>query len=225
MLQTRYALIVAGGAGLRMGSDIPKQFLELHSKPILMHTINAFYTYDALVKIIVVLPNEQIDFWKHLYEKHNFSIKHELVAGGSERFYSVKNGLAAISDKNSLVAIHDGVRPLVSGNTLSRCFETAKKYNVAIPVIDSVDSIRYIENNESKALERSRVKLVQTPQVFNTEMIKLAYEQAYSQEFTDDASVFENAGNQVHLVEGNSENLKITKPHDLQYASHFLLPL
>lgn len=210
-------IIVAGGKGERMNADVPKQFLEIHRKPILMHTIEAFYRYDNQISIIVVLPFAQIDFWKELCQKHHFAVSYQIVAGGETRFHSVKNGLN-LADENSLIAVHDGVRPLVSRDTISRCFENAARCRAVVPVTDLVDSIRYSDEKENHACDRSKYKLVQTPQVFDGNLLKKAYKQDFSPAFTDDASVVEALGTKIHLVEGNSENIKITTNFDLKLA-------
>ena len=213
----KYAVIVAAGSGKRMGSEIPKQFLELAGKPVLMHSIGQFREYDDTTNIIVVLPQEQIPFWKSLLERYSFRIPHIIVKGGDKRFHSVRNGLEII-DSPGLVAIHDGVRPLVSKETIRRCFEAAGKNGSAIPVISPADSIRMVTGQGSVSVNRLHVKLVQTPQVFDANLIKKAYLQDYSDDFTDDATVLERAGETVFLVEGNPENIKITTPEDLLVA-------
>ncbi|HSL86631.1 MAG TPA: 2-C-methyl-D-erythritol 4-phosphate cytidylyltransferase [Bacteroidales bacterium] len=213
----KYAVIVAAGSGKRMGSEIPKQFLELAGKPVLMHSIGQFREYDDKTNIIVVLPQEQIPFWKSLLERYSFRIPHIIVKGGDKRFHSVRNGLEII-DSPGLVAIHDGVRPLVSKETIRRCFEAAGKNGSAIPVISPADSIRMVTGQGSVSVNRLHVKLVQTPQVFDANLIKKAYLQDYSDDFTDDATVLERAGETVFLVAGNPENIKITTPEDLLVA-------
>jgi len=217
MIKQKIALIVAGGKGERMNANIPKQFLEIKGKPILMHTLEAFYRFDATIQLILVLPSVQIEFWNSLCEKHAFNITHQIVKGGQVRFYSVKNGLNTISN-SALVAVHDGVRPLVSMETIARCFDAAGEFDAAIPVVDLVDSIRQITKAGSQSVDRSSYKLVQTPQVFDVELLKKAYEQEFSPLFTDDASVVEALGKLVHLVEGNRENIKITTEFDLKIA-------
>ena len=217
MNKRKITIIVAGGKGERMNADVPKQFLEIQGKPILMYTLEAFNRYDAEMKLILVLPSTQIDFWKELCKKHSFLLQHQIVEGGSARFYSVKNGLAEVKTP-SLVAVHDGVRPLVSQNTIARCFEAAEKFEAAIPVVDLVDSIRQLTESGSLSVDRSAYKLVQTPQVFDAELLKKAYEQNFSPLFTDDASVVEAMGVHVQLVEGNRENIKITTEFDLRIA-------
>lgn len=221
MIKQKIAIIVAGGKGERMNADIPKQFLEIKGRPILMHTLEAFYCFDSNMKLILVLPAVQIEFWKNLCLKHNFTLTHQIVAGGNARFYSVKNGLEAI-EVPSLVAVHDGVRPFVSMETIQRCFDAAAEFDAAIPVVDLVDSIRQLTENGSVSVDRSSYKLVQTPQVFDAEVLKKAYEQEYSALFTDDASVVEALGKHVQLVEGNRENIKITTELDLKIAETLL---
>jgi 2-C-methyl-D-erythritol 4-phosphate cytidylyltransferase len=216
-----YALIVAGGAGKRMGTQIPKQFLELDGKPVLMHTISRFRAFDESIEIITVLPRNQINFWKELCMKYSFSIPHKLVTGGSSRFMSVKNGLDHV-DVNSLVAVHDGVRPLVTIQTIKRCFEAAKEFGNAVPVIVPADSLRMIKEQRSLPVDRKLIRIIQTPQVFESGLIKNAYLQEYSAEFTDDATVLEKTGEKIHLVEGNRENIKITNPGDLAIAAALL---
>ncbi len=222
MNKPRIAIIVAGGKGERMNASVPKQFIEIQGKPILMHTLETFYKFDASIQLILVLPAAQIDFWKQLCKKYEFKIQHQIVEGGSTRFHSVKNGLTSVKSP-ALIAVHDGVRPLVSPGTISRCFETAEKSGVAIPVADLVDSIRYINENGNQAVDRNAYKLVQTPQVFDAELLIKAYEQDFSPLFTDDASVVEAMGKQVKLVKGNRENIKITTEFDLKIAETLLM--
>ncbi len=216
-----YAIIVAGGSGSRMTADVPKQFLLLQERPILMHTIEGFYQYNSEIEIIVALPENQFEYWNQLKTKHNFAIPHQTVAGGEYRFFSVKNCIEKI-ECEGIVAIHDGVRPLVSKATIERCFVKAREAGNAIPVIDLVDSIREIKNSGNQAVDRSKYKLIQTPQVFKSEILKEAYEQPFSTFFTDDASVVESLGYQINLVEGNMENIKITTPQDLLIADILL---
>ena len=220
-MKQKIAIIVAGGKGERMNADVPKQFLEIKGRPILMHTLEVFHRFDAAMQLILVLPAVQIDFWKNLCQKHNFSLPHQVVEGGSARFYSVKNGLQNIKIP-SLVAIHDGVRPLVSEKTIALCFEAAANFDAAIPVVDLVDSIRQLTENGSQSVDRSAYKLVQTPQVFDAELLIEAYKQDFSPLFTDDASVVESFGRKVQLVEGNRENIKITTAFDLELAEVLL---
>jgi 2-C-methyl-D-erythritol 4-phosphate cytidylyltransferase len=214
-------IIVAGGSGKRMGTDVPKQFLLLKSKPVLMYTISCFYDYDNEMEIIVVLPKEHISVWQQLCVEHNFNIKHQIAEGGSERFYSVKNGLEKIIHKG-IVAIHDGVRPLVSNETIARSFNKAAETGAAIPVMPVIESLRKIEGENSIAVNRSEFVSVQTPQSFNIDLLKKSYQQEFLSSFTDDASVVEKFGHQVSLVEGNIENIKITTPQDLALAEYLL---
>ena len=217
-----YVIVVAGGSGKRMGADIPKQFLELAGRPVLMHTIERFKLFSDSVEIITVLPENQIRHWVELQKEHSFSIPQTLVKGGIHRYNSVRNGLKFVSE-GSLVAIHDGVRPFVSVDTIKRCFEEAAIYGNAIPAISPIDSLRLLTSNGNEPLNRLDVKQIQTPQVFNSDLIKKAYQQPYSQLFTDDATVLESMGERIHLVDGNRENIKITNPEDL-LISRALLP-
>jgi 2-C-methyl-D-erythritol 4-phosphate cytidylyltransferase len=213
----KYVIIVAGGKGERMNAGLPKQFLPIGNKPILMHTLAAFYEYDPQVSIILVLPGSQFSFWKKLCEEHHFAIPHLLTEGGETRFHSVKNGLLLVTE-DSLVAVHDGVRPFVSQATIFRCFEAAGLKGSAIPTTELIDSIRYIDEKGNKAVNRNNYRLIQTPQVFQSTLLKEAYQQKYTPDFTDDASVVEALGKKIQLVEGNKENIKITTPFDLEIA-------
>lgn len=213
----RTALIVAGGKGLRMGSDLPKQFLPIAGRPVLMHTIEAFYRFDEEIKIILVLPPEQQAYWRELCHEHRFSIGHTVVDGGETRFHSVKNGLYYAQP--GLVGVHDGVRPFVSREVIERCFELAMLKKAVIPVIDVVETVRHLTGRGSETVNRNDYKLVQTPQVFDVELLKKAYAQPYTPSFTDDASVVEAMGVSVCLTEGNRENIKITTPFDLKISS------
>jgi len=217
----KYALIVAGGSGSRMNSDIPKQFITLCNRPVLMHTIQRFYDYDPSIEIILVLPSEQFSLWEKLCEDYNFSIQHSLVAGGKVRYESVKNGLSVIENEG-FIAIHDGVRPLVSMSTIYDCFKTAEEKGNAIPVMPVIESLRLVEGDNNKVVERSGYVTVQTPQVFKLSEIKKAYKTLYKDIFTDDASVMEYSGYTINLVEGNKENIKITHPLDLIVAELLL---
>ncbi len=217
-----YVVIVAGGTGKRMGTDIPKQFLELAGKPVLMRTIERFRKFNSSIEIITVLPENQLRYWYDLQKKYSFDIPHTLVKGGSHRFISVRHGLEFVSE-NGLVAIHDGVRPLVSIETISRCFEAAALYGNAIPVISVNDSVRLVKDDKTEPVNRNYVKQVQTPQVFDAGLIKNAYKQNYDPSFLDDATVLEKTGEKIHIVEGNRENIKITNPEDI-FIAQALLP-
>jgi 2-C-methyl-D-erythritol 4-phosphate cytidylyltransferase len=214
-------IIVAGGKGERMQQAIPKQFLPLHHQPVLMHTIRLFHRYDANCHIIVVLPTAQLSTWQHLCNQYNFSIPHAVVKGGESRFFSVRNGLSVSSDEG-LIGVHDGVRPLVSFETIEACFQKAELCGAAIPVCDAVESLRQLTENGSVAVDRTQFKLVQTPQVFDASLLKQAYQQDFSPFFTDDATVVEAFGCKVELVQGNPENIKITTPGDLRIAEALL---
>lgn len=215
----KYAIIVAGGSGSRMGTDIPKQFLVLDNLPILMHTILAFRSYSENVNIILVLPKETFETWDNLCRKHHFTFQGVLVEGGSSRFLSVKNGLASIKNLHSLVAIHDGVRPLVTKEIIQTSYDLAEQKGCAIAATAPKESIRIKNENSSKSLERSKIRMIQTPQTFRTNLIKEAFESFDdSNEFTDDASVAEKYGFEIYLFEGSYTNIKITTPEDLIFA-------
>ena len=216
-----YVVIVAGGSGKRMGAEVPKQFLELAGRPVLMHTIERFKAFNEVMEIITVLPEDQLRHWLYLQEKHSFSIPQTLVKGGSSRFYSVRNGLKFVNSPG-IVAIHDGVRPFVSDDTIKRCFETAEKKGNAIPAVTVAESLRIVTDTGNHPINRLQVRQIQTPQVFSAELLKKAYNQCYRPEFTDDATVLESAGEVINLVEGNRENIKITTPEDLLISRAFL---
>ncbi len=217
----KFAILVAGGSGNRMGTEIPKQFLELCGKPLLMHTIQVFFDYDSACEIILVLPEVQQKYWKELCMKHSFLPEHKIASGGETRFHSVKNGLKMIDDEG-IIFIHDGVRPLVSQETIRRCFEMAEKSGNAIPVLPVTESLRKLEGNQNITIDRSQYFSVQTPQTFRSEQILKAFDQDFDRAFTDDASVVEKAGFTIFMVEGNPENIKITTPTDLIIAELFL---
>lgn len=219
----KFALIVAGGSGNRMGASVPKQFLEIEGKPVLLYTFEAFLRFDPDIEFVLVLPETQLEHWKKLCKKHAFNTPYKLAFGGENRFQSVKNGLAEIND-DGIVFIHDGVRPLVTRETIDHCFTTAKKWGNALPVVPPAESIRYADENGNKAVDRSKYFLVQTPQTFDVQTIKKAYQEAQHENFTDDASVLENTGHKIQLVSGNRENIKITWPQDLIIAKTFLFP-
>ena len=214
----KIALIVAGGEGKRMNANQPKQFLLLNKLPILVHTLKKFSHLD---KIILVLPYNQFDYWKKLCEKHNFSQKHKLVKGGKTRFHSVKNGLTVI-DNHSIVAIHDGVRPIISTVLINTLISETKKGFGTIPVIPVKNSIREIKSTKSKHIDRSNLYKVQTPQCFLSADIKKSYKQNYSDKFSDDASVFEYYGGKIHTILGDEKNLKITTKEDLKITELFI---
>lgn len=219
-----YAVIVAGGAGLRMGSEIPKQFIEIAGMPILMHTLKQFFVFDPNILIILALPENQVAFWKNLCTQYEFQIPHKIAKGGTSRFLSVKNGLMAISGHEGIVAIHDGVRPLVPVEVIKNSFENATKRGSAVAAVKLKDSIRFKEKEGSltKALNRNLFFLVQTPQTFQVNLIKKAFDTEERAEFSDDATVFEFYGEEVNLIEGSYKNIKITTPEDLIIARVFL---
>lgn len=216
-----YALILAGGKGLRMGADLPKQFLPLAGKPVLMHALEAFHRADPSTELLLVLPQEHQAYWASLCREHAFGLKHQVVAGGAVRFESVRNGLACIREEG-LVAVHDGVRPLLKAELIRKCYETALEKGAVIPVFELTESIRRVEGDRSYAEDRSRYRSVQTPQTFRSDILLKAYEQTFRDEFTDDASVVEAAGYEIALVQGHRENIKITTPQDLLLAEQLL---
>lgn len=219
---TPYIVVVAGGQGSRMGASIPKQFLELAGKPILMHTLQQLHASMPDAHIVLVLPAEQREYWQQLCRERHFEVPHQLVDGGETRFHSVHNGLKALPGAG-VVAIHDGVRPFVSGKVLRESFRLAQEQGGAVAVVQPKDSVRRLTpDGKSQAEDRSLLRLVQTPQTFRTELILEAFGQPYRPEFTDDASVAEAAGHTPALLEGNYENLKITTPEDLLYAQALL---
>ena len=213
----KHIIIVAGGKGLRMGADIPKQFLPVAGKPVLMRTIEAFYAYDSSIHIVLVLPESQQAYWKELCNRYDFNLPYEMACGGETRFHSVKNGLEKVEGEG-WVGVHDGVRPFVSKEVIARCYEEAVLKKAVIPVIGVVETVRHLTDKGSETVPRDSYRLVQTPQVFETELLRKAYAQNYTDAFTDDASVVEALGEPVYLVEGNRENIKITTPFDLKVA-------
>lgn len=220
-LMTQYVLIVAGGKGIRMGGDIPKQFLPIGGVPVLMRTMDAFYAYNQDIQIILVLPHDQQAFWLDLCRKHRFERPYRIADGGETRFHSVKNGLALV-ETPALVGVHDGVRPFVSSDVIRRCYAEASQKHAVVPCVNVVETLRHVQEEGSVTVPRDEYRLVQTPQVFDATLLKKAYEQPYSPQFTDDASVVESMGMVVSLIEGNRENIKITTPFDLKIASALL---
>ena len=215
-------LIVAGGRGTRMGGPQPKQFLQLAGRPVLMHTLEAFDRWDASARLIVVLPEDQIETWKRLCEAHTFGRIHRVVAGGETRFHSVQNGLGAVAS-DGLIAVHDGVRPLVAPSVIAACFAAAADGGAAVPVVPVVESVREVDaDGGSRPVDRTRLRVVQTPQVFRADVLRAAYRLPYDPRFTDDASVVEASGVAVRLVPGNRENIKLTTPMDLLLAEQLM---
>ena len=214
-----YIIIVAGGKGLRMGSDIPKQFLPIGGKPVLMRTLERFRAYSSALQIILVLPEAQQDYWRQLCEDYHFDVEHQIANGGQTRFHSVQNGLALVpDDAEGVVGVHDGVRPFPSIEVIRNCYETARTAKAVIPVIPVVETVRHLEGDKSVTVPRGDYRLVQTPQTFDIQLLKAANRQPYNDGFTDDASVVESYGHAITLVEGNRENIKITTPYDLKIA-------
>jgi 2-C-methyl-D-erythritol 4-phosphate cytidylyltransferase len=210
-------IVVAGGVGKRMGSTIPKQFLRLNDEIILMRTIRLFYEYDPSIHFVVTLPSSEMKTWEEICKNEKFQIPHTLTEGGNTRFHSVKNALKKI-EGNSLVAVQDAVRPLVSKDTIKKTFHEAASKDNAIPVADINDSIRYLRDNHNRTVDRNDYKIVQTPQVFESNLLLEAYKTDYQETFTDDASVVENYGAHIHIIKGNPENIKITTKKDLAVA-------
>ena len=216
----RYAILVAGGKGLRMGSDIPKQFLPLRGRPVLMHTIDVFRRTYPDIHIILVLPREQQDYWRQLCGQHDYDVELCVADGGETRFHSVYNGLSLIpDDARGVVGVHDGVRPFVSPETIRRCYEAAEECGAVVPVVPVVETVRQVlADGGSMTVDRNAYRLVQTPQTFDIQLLKKAYGQPFDPFFTDDASVVEAMGHPIKLVEGNNENIKLTNPADLKLA-------
>lgn len=202
---------------MRMGGEVPKQFLPIGGKPVLMRTVEAFYTYDSSIHIILVLPVSQQAYWKELCAAYRFALPYEVADGGETRFHSVKNGLARVVGEG-LVGVHDGVRPFVSQEVIAGCYEAAQARKAVVPVVDVVETVRHLTETGSETVPRNDYKLVQTPQVFDVQLLKAAYRQEYTDAFTDDASVVEAMGREVCLVRGNRENIKLTTPFDLKIA-------
>ena len=214
-----YIIIVAGGKGLRMGSDIPKQFLPIGGKPVLMRTLERFREYSDDIQIILVLPEAQQEYWHQLCDEYHFDVKYTLANGGQTRFHSVQNGLAKVpDDAQGVVGVHDGVRPFPSIEVIKNCYETARTAKAVIPVIPVVETVRHLDGDSSLTVPRDQYRLVQTPQTFDIQLLKSANRQPYNDGFTDDASVVEAFGHKITLVEGNRENIKITTPYDLKIA-------
>ena len=213
-----YVIIVAGGSGKRIGGETPKQFLPLNGIPVLMHAINAFWESKTKPEIHLALPALLHNYWIGLCREYNFNIPHQLIAGGEERYHSVKNALNKLAG-GGFVAVHDGVRPVVTSDLIDRCYEQALYLGNAVPAVAANDSIREsIKSQKSKPLNRNEIFLVQTPQVFNLKQLREAYEQEFDEIFTDDASVMEHNGNQIFLIEGERTNIKITFPQDIEIA-------
>ena len=214
---SEYAILVAGGSGTRMQSQLPKQFISVGGQPVLMHTIQRFFAANPQMQIIVVLPAAQIQTWQHLCREHAFPVPHRVVAGGATRFASVKNGLEVIT-QDGIVAVHDGVRPFASVTVIREAFTVAAQTGNAVVAVALKESIRQVTETGNQALDRSQYRLIQTPQCFQVALLKRAYQVPEEPAFTDDASVVERLGEKINLVEGSYENLKITTPEDLLWA-------
>ena len=218
------AILVAGGKGMRMGTSLSKQYLLLAGKPVLMHTLEKFFSADPSLLLILVLPKDDFDYWRSLCSIHHFELPHELVPGGESRFQSVKNGLMALPFQEGLVAIHDGVRPFVSEKVIQNSFEQAAQKGSSIPVVPLKDSLRKVETSgESSFQDRSHYRLVQTPQTFQLKPLLQAFAVEELAIFTDDATVYEHQGWEISLIEGNPENIKLTTPEDLAFAEFLML--
>jgi 2-C-methyl-D-erythritol 4-phosphate cytidylyltransferase len=213
----KYVLITAGGTGTRMKAGRPKQFLLLAGKPLILHSVDTFLKYDSNIQFVIVLPELLHHQWEKVCHEYGMHIRYQMVFGGPERFHSVKNGLQYIPD-NTLVAVHDAARPLVSLDIIARTYHIAEKFGNAIPVADITDTVRITDHSASSPLPRERIKLVQTPQCFRSELLKKAYNKNYTESFTDDATVLEADGARLYLTEGHSTNIKITTPTDLLIA-------
>lgn len=219
------AIIVAGGSGTRFGAELPKQFLELGGKPILMRSIEAFANSgNCPVDVIVTLPSDQMDLWQRLCDRYGFDVPHRVVPGGETRWHSVKHALDSMGDVNEvdIIAVHDGVRPMVTADVICRTIAAARRDGAAIPVVALNDSVRQVVGEASHALDRSTLRAVQTPQAFDARLLLDAYSLLYQPTFTDDASVVEQLGHPITLVEGDPHNLKITRPMDLALAEYLL---
>lgn len=217
----KIVIITASGSGLRANTEMPKQFVIINKKPVLFYTIEQFYKYSSDIEIIITLNNEYVEYWNSLVKKYKLNIKHTIVIGGGTRYHSVKNAINTI-DKNSLVAIHDAVRPFIDKKTIERCFIDAEKHGNSVPFTNISDSIRKISENTNTSVDRSKYISIQTPQIFNSNEIITAYSKEYKNTFTDDASVFENNNNIIHLTEGNNKNIKITTAFDIKLAEFLL---
>ena len=218
----KYAIIVAGGKGLRMGGELPKQFIPVEGRPVLMRTLDTFYACDNSIQIILVLPRDHQPYWQELCREYQFAVPHRIADGGATRFHSVQNGLALVDAPEALVAVHDGVRPFVSHEVINSCYHDAELHGAVVPVIPVVETVRQLVGQTSVTVSRDAYRLVQTPQTFCAELLRRAYEQPYCDAFTDDASVVEALGVTIHLVEGNRENIKLTTPFDLIVARALL---
>lgn len=216
----KFAIIVAGGSGKRMGTAIPKQFLLLNNLPIIFHTLYKFS--NIADRIVVVLPQDQISYFEELCIQYSFNVPLHIVVGGQERFHSVQNALAVLNAGEGLVAVHDAVRPLISSELIQKSYEEAAIHGNCILAVACKDSIRHVQDNTNVSVPRQEYFLVQTPQVFDLNLLKRAYTAEFIN-FTDDASVFEHAGHRIHLLSGSYSNIKVTTPEDLSIAEALLV--
>lgn len=217
-----HVVIVAGGQGTRMKSNTPKQFMQLAGKPVVFYSIERFFAFDPTINIVLVLPESHVQLWKELCTSHNFTIPHTIALGGPTRFHSVKSGLHAISGTDGIVGIHDGARPLINPILIQEAYTLAEKHGNAIPAVAPAETVRETNGASSKQLNRENLRLIQTPQCFKLSTLKRAYEAPYNEVFTDDASVAEDMGERIHLMEGDRANIKITTPADLTIAEALL---
>lgn len=217
-LMKKYAIIVAGGKGLRMGGELPKQFIPVEGRPVLMRTLDTFHAYDSNIEIVLVLPRDHQPYWQELCREYDFRVPHRITDGGATRFHSVQNGLALVDAAEALVAVHDGVRPFVAHEVIEACYREAEAHGAVVPVIPVVETVRQLVGEASVTVPRDAYRLVQTPQTFRASLLRRAYEQPFCEAFTDDASVVEALGQAVLLVDGNRENIKLTTPYDLIVA-------
>ena len=238
-LMKKYAIIVAGGKGLRMGGELPKQFIPVEGRPVLMRTLDTFHAYDSNIEIVLVLPRDHQPYWQELCREYDFRVPHRIADGGATRFHSVQSGLALVDADEALVAVHDGVRPFVARGVIEACYREAEAHGAVVPVIPVVETVRQLVredgaegdtrhpeatlNFQSVTVPRDAYRLVQTPQTFRASLLRRAYEQPFCEAFTDDASVVEALGEKVHLVEGNRENIKLTTPFDMKMAEMLCL--
>lgn len=217
----KYVIVVAGGKGERFLTTIPKQFIELAGEPVLMRSIKVFYDCFPEIKIVVALPEMYYKLWEQLCDKYDFAIHHSVSKGGETRFHSVKKALEFVGE-NGIVAVHDAVRPIVSSDLIVKSFSEAEKFDNAVPAVPVNDSVRLLDNGQYKIIEREKIKIIQTPQCFKASIIKKAYQQTYIESFTDDASVVEASGEDIHIIEGDHNNIKITRSIDLLIAERLL---
>lgn len=217
-----HVVIVAGGLGTRMKSNTPKQFMQLAGKPVVFYSIERFYAFDPAINIVLVLPEKHVNEWRALCAEHNFTIPHTIALGGPTRFHSVKSGLHTIDSTDGIVGIHDGARPLINPILIQEAYTVAEKHGNAIPAVAPAETVREVSGSISKQLNREQLRLIQTPQCFKLSTLKRAYEAPYNEVFTDDASVAEDMGERIHLIEGDRANIKITTPADLTIAEALL---